>query len=211
MPRHVVLIRGIGAGTHRSMPLREFAGRLSSAGAGDVCSVLSTGNFTVDGGWDAARLRKAAKETVESFGISNEVFVVRADCLAALVAANPFPDCAEARPSEYLAFFAHDPVAEAADLPRPPGAERLAVQDGVLLVDYAGRITESALPPARIERFLGVPLTFRNWNTVRRLAATDGISRSKARARDATPRSTDRGSLQRAGHPRSAGSRPKGP
>jgi uncharacterized protein (DUF1697 family) len=37
-------------------------------------------------------------------------------------------------------------------------------------VDHGSPISLSKLPPARLEKLLGVTTTFRNWNSVRKLA-----------------------------------------
>ena len=90
--------------------------------------------------------------------------------LRRVIAANPFPDAAGDRPAALVVFFGHRPLALSDKLGAHPGPERLAEAAGTLVVDYGERITGSKLPPARIERLLGRPVTFRNWNTVARLA-----------------------------------------
>lgn len=179
MTVHVALIRAIGPATHARMSMKDLAEGCRAAGLAKVSTYIQTGNVIVDTRLSPRRIGGIVDSVLQgfglgqSFGFGNDVVVRRADALAAIVAADPYPDAAATRPDALAVMF----------LPRPPEADRLAAllrHDGPericlvgpdLCIDYPGGVSGSRLLPGAIERRLGMTGTARNWNTVRRLNA----------------------------------------
>ncbi|MCZ0738228.1 DUF1697 domain-containing protein [Phreatobacter sp. AB_2022a] len=173
MTVHVALIRAIGPATHARMSMKDLSEGCRAAGLAKVSTYIQTGNVIVDTRFGAPRIGATVSGVLRRFGLGNDVVVRRADALAALAAADPYPDAAAARPDALVVMFlAEPPEAERlATLLRHGGPERISVIGPDLCIDYAGGITGSKLLPGTIERRLGIVGTARNWNTVRRLAA----------------------------------------
>jgi uncharacterized protein (DUF1697 family) len=56
--------------------------------------------------------------------------------------------------------------------------ERVAPRDGALWIDFPAGVAKTKLTPAVLDRVVGAPMTLRNWNTVRALAAlADEVAR----------------------------------
>lgn len=173
MTVHVALIRAIGPVTHAKMSMKDLSEGCRAAGLVKVSTYIQTGNVIVDTRFAAARIGATVSRVLKGFDIANAVVVRRADALAAIVAADPYPDAAAARPDALaVMFLSQPPEAERfAGLLRHEGPERVSVIGPDLCIDYPNGVTGARLTPAAIERRLGVVGTARNWNTVRRLAA----------------------------------------
>ncbi len=94
--------------------------------------------------------------------------------LQAILAANPFPEAALARPSHVVVLFHRDSVpADPLDaLPELyQGRETLIARGRELYVDYVDGIGESKLPQTMAKLKFPRLATARNWNTVIKLAA----------------------------------------
>jgi len=168
---YIGLIRAIGPMTHAKMPMAALREACVNAGFTDVATVLATGNvlFRAEGG-RAAALRKL-QGVVNGFGLDNAVILRTPAELARIVAGNPFADAAADHPSALVVFFLADPPRDTDWLADHPGPERLSLSGLDLYVDYPGPIATTKLPPAKVEKRLGVTTTFRSWNTVVKLAA----------------------------------------
>jgi uncharacterized protein (DUF1697 family) len=168
------MLRGINLGK-RQLAKAELIAAAESLGYTEVRTLLASGNLVFEAGDAAAetieRDLHAAVDTL--YGLKSEVFVRTLADLEAVIAANPFPDAAEAHPNWLLVTFHHAPfpaalldaVADGYD-----GPERLAAHGRELFVEYPESIGHSKLEP--ITRKLKFPHgTGRNWNTVTKLAA----------------------------------------
>lgn len=168
--RWAVLLRGLNIGGKR-LPMPELKAFLEELGYGEVRTLLASGNAVIssdqtDGAALEARLEAAAAERL---ALRTDWLVRSHDELAAVIAANPFPDAAEARPSWLLVHFHRDLVLaeRVTALPRE-GGERLHAHGRELYVDYATGVGASTLDRSMAKARW--PLnTARNWNTVRKL------------------------------------------
>ena len=169
MTRYVALLRGINVGTAKrvAMPaLRELAGRL---GYTDVATHINSGNLVLTTDRSAATVQRELEQGIEeTCGLHADVVVRTAAELAAVLAANPFPD---GDPSQVtVAFLAGPPAADAADRVRA-----LATEDEPFLfteqevyVHYGHGQADSRLA-AKFAGLLGVSATVRNLRTVTKL------------------------------------------
>ena len=166
MTTYAALLRGINVGTAKrvAMPaLRELA---SGLGYARVRTHLNSGNLVLGTDDGPEEVRRALEHGIEqTFGLHADVVVRTAEQLAAVVAANPFPDGDPSRVT--VAFLA---------APAPAGVEdRLAAQaapDEPFLVAGAevyvhyGHGQAGSRLAARIADVLGVSATVRNLRTV---------------------------------------------
>ncbi|QCI64841.1 DUF1697 domain-containing protein [Phreatobacter stygius] len=167
------LIRAIGPATHAKMSMQDLREGCQAAGLARVATYIQTGNLIIETRKSPATVQAIVERVLRRFDLANLVVLRRPDDLAAIVAANPFPEAAEARPSELcVCFLAATPRPESVTaLAQHQGPERLAFCGDDLCVDYPTGATGSKLLPGVIERRLGTLGTARNWNTVQKLLA----------------------------------------
>jgi uncharacterized protein (DUF1697 family) len=169
----IALLRAIGPATHARMSMQALREGCEAAGLKRVTTYIQTGNVIFESRRSAAAVQAIVAGVVRSFGLTNDVVLRRPDELAAVIAADPFPDAAAVRPSALaVCFLAAPPDANAlARLVRHPGPERVAHIGRDLCIDYPAGISGAKLTPGVVERRLAVVATARNWNTVRKLLA----------------------------------------
>ncbi len=165
------LLQGINAG--RKLPMADFRAFLADRGLVEVRTLLASGNavFAADEDADAlaARLRPAL---AKALGVDTAWFVRSHAELAAIVAANPFPDAARDHPNHLLVHFhAADVPAACLEALRHDGPERLHAIGRELYVDYPDDVGQSKLPQAMARAKFPKEATARNWNTVLKLVA----------------------------------------
>lgn len=181
MSRLAILLRGVNVGGRTKLAMADLRSAIAGAGFEDVQTYLQSGNavLTTPGGLDpdvvAARVRAALAAEV---GLDTGVLARTGAELAAIVAANPYPDLVETPTMLHVAFLSHRPDragAEGID-PSRLGPDRFSLGDRCAYLAYVtspGRsrlaeiVTRAVLPrpPAA-----DVTATTRNWNTVRALA-----------------------------------------
>jgi uncharacterized protein (DUF1697 family) len=173
MAVHLVLLRAIGPATHAKMSMQDLREACRAEGLDAVATYIQTGNLIIGSDLAADAVRTAVERALSRFGLTNRVVVRRPEALAAILDENPFPEAAANRPSDLSVCFLAQPVAaeRLAQLEGHAGPERVRLAGEDLCVDYPDGVTGSKLLPGVIERRLGVPLTFRNWNTVAKLVA----------------------------------------
>jgi uncharacterized protein (DUF1697 family) len=161
MPAYVALIRAIGPVTHALMKMAALRAACEDAGLSDVATVGNTGNivFRSNKGADAAR--RLVQDIVTGFGLgpAQEVFVRTPGDMAAVIAANPFPDAALERPAD-LGVCSFHALPDWTPIRDWPGPEKLAMVGAHLVVDYPSSTASSRL---NIEKLLGARMTQRNW------------------------------------------------
>jgi len=168
--RYAALLGAINAG--RKLPMADLRAFLEEQGFGEVRTLLASGNAVfdadeTDGDALAARLRPALAAATGC----DTLWVLRThDELAAVVAADPFPDAAAARPNLLLVVF------HAAEVPPAcmaafdhDGPERLHAIGRELFIDYVENVGRSKLPTAMRRAKFPREGTARNWNTVVKL------------------------------------------
>jgi len=172
--RWAALLRAINAGV--SLPMADLRAFLSAQGMRDVRTLLASGNAVFDcevedGLALAARLRAAAREVL---GVDTGWFLRSHADLAAIIAANPFPDAAAERPN-HLFVHVHDqpidPEIPARVAAIYDGPERIHVVGRELFADYPQGVGQSGLPDALRKAKVPAEGTARNWNTLRKLLA----------------------------------------
>ncbi|MEV5126849.1 DUF1697 domain-containing protein [Streptomyces decoyicus] len=174
MTRQIALLRGINVGGHNSFPKAKQRELAESLGFEDVSVLLQTGNIVfADPGTPPRETARVLHERIAAdLGLTVPVVVRTRDELAAVVAANPFPQAAAEPKSLHVTFLSAVPAdtsrLDALDLDAfAPDRYRLAGREIYLWCpDGIGR---SKLAAAVSRAPLGVTATARNWNTVTKL------------------------------------------
>jgi uncharacterized protein (DUF1697 family) len=164
MNRYVALLRAVNVGGTGKLPMAELKAMGDACGFANARTYIATGNLLFESPLDEAAIKAMLDERLHAYaGKPVEVFVRTGTELAAIVAADPFPD---AHGSRLMVFFHDDIVTEELIAAcRDIYGERLAVNARELYVDYGEGIRFTKLKiPGKTER------TGRNMNTVRKLA-----------------------------------------
>lgn len=168
---YVALLRSVNVAGHGTVKMVDLAGVFRGLGYDDVSTYIQSGNviFTTDGGVAAADLERAIRA---GLGMDVTVMVRTAAALARVVRANPF---AHSDPSTlHVGFMAGAPPVAAGDLDLERFLPEAVVIDGADLYLHLPNGMGRAKLPVSLGRQLAVPVTFRNWNTVAKLAELAG-------------------------------------
>jgi uncharacterized protein (DUF1697 family) len=186
VPTHVALLRGINLGPHKRVAMPALRAVVTALGHTDVATYIASGNvlFTGRGGTGAEGpdaptgplADELAAAVAAELGVTCRVVVLTCAELAAVVAANPYPD--EPDPKRVHVFFQLDEpgpdagayVAAAQDRAAAKGgrdeaalvgrALYLHTPDGFGRSELAAELTRARSPVAG---------TARNWATVTKL------------------------------------------
>lgn len=164
------LLKGVNVGGNRKLPMAALRTFLTGLGLTEVETLLASGNAVFAG--EPPDERALAEAARQALGLDTEWFLRSHAELAAVVAGNPFPEAAAARPQHLLVSFHREPFpAGLLGELRHDGPEKLTAIGRELFIDFPDGIGRSTLHPAMARaRFLQVA-TGRNWNTVTKLAA----------------------------------------
>jgi uncharacterized protein (DUF1697 family) len=175
---HVALLRAINVGGRSSLAMADLRAVAEGLDFTNVKTLLQSGNLVFESkGKKAAALESALEAALKKRGMETDFMIRRADELAAVIAANPFPKEAKSDPGHLVVMFLKDaPGAKAivALQAAVKGREVIRHQGRELYIVYPDGIGRSKLTNAFIESRLGTRGTGRNWNTVTKLAALAG-------------------------------------
>ncbi|WP_156390816.1 MULTISPECIES: DUF1697 domain-containing protein [unclassified Caulobacter] len=184
MSPHIALLRAVNVGGRKVLK-DDLLGLAKDLGFDDAKTLLASGNLVLWGKGgphksdaDADIERRLEDGLEKRMGLRTD-FMVRSPAeLKAIIAANPFPDLVEARPSHLVVNFLKHPI-PAADVEvlraAITGRERVEGGGKELYVDFIDGIGESMLDRDWKKTKKAPVGTARNWNTVMKLAAMAGI------------------------------------
>lgn len=168
----ILLLRGINVGGRNTLPMRELVRDLQSLDLENVRTYIQSGNVVFESsGKVSPTLEAEIAATIEDrHGFRPQVLLLEIDQLEKAIESNPFPE-AEAEPKTlHLFFLASAP--EDADLEALAEAgsptERFHLTNRVFYLHAPDGIGRSRLA-SNAEKYLGVPVTARNWRTVQKL------------------------------------------
>jgi uncharacterized protein (DUF1697 family) len=162
MGMHVALLRGINVGGGRKVPMAELRAVAQGLGLKRVRTLIASGNLVFDGERSEAELEAAVQS---HFGFPVDIMVRTAAQWSAYVAANPFPQEAEAAPKFLLLFAGKQGAGEATTAflaARTVPGEKFAAQGDAVWIhfgDGSGRSKLGSGPKPGL-------WTGRNWRTV---------------------------------------------
>lgn len=171
--KRAALLRAVNVGG-RQVKMAELRELLAER-FGAVRTLLASGNVVLEAEGEAADLETQLEDVFAArFGFESEFLVRDAAELDAVIAADPFPDARQERPSRLLVTFYRDPPP--AELARRLAAEHVGPERTVLIgrelyTDFPEGIGVSTID--RTMKRLKWPgvATARNWNTVLKLRA----------------------------------------
>lgn len=174
MNTYIALFRGINVGGNNKLPMKELVAVLEELGLKNLRTYIQSGNVVFSGKAEdkiklAARMSAAIKK---SHGFAPRVLLLDAAKLEKAIKANPFPE-GEAEGNtlhfNFLESVPPEPDLAAMEKTRAP-SERCELIGDVFYLHAPEGIGRSKLA-LNMERLLGVPMTGRNWNTVKKLQA----------------------------------------
>ena len=171
MKRVAGLLRAVNVGG-RKVLMADLKRVTVEAGFDAPQTLLASGNVLFGSKLSAAKTAETLEAAIlKELGVPTDVMVRDHDELAAVIAANPFPDVAKAQPNWLLAMFlTGEPQGELSSLENVCAAgEELRLGPGCLYIWFPNGVGTSKLSNAVIERRLKVRGTGRNWNTVGKL------------------------------------------
>ena len=162
--RYVALLRAVKVGGTGKLPMADLRRICAECGFGRVGTYIASGNVLLDSDRDAAGVKATLEAALADAGLRTTVFVRTGPELAAVLAADPFPDEAGNR---VLVTFLDQPTTPATlDGVRHRAGERIALGPREIHVGYGEGMAASKLHiPAAAAG------TARNRNTVAKLAA----------------------------------------
>ena len=172
MKTYIALFRGINVGGKHILPMKELVAELEGLGLQDIKTYIQSGNVIFRSKvTDTAQLcGKISAAVKKGHGFEPQVLLLDSAALDKAIRGNPYPE-AEVAPNtlhlNFLAAIPPKPDLNALEKIRAENERYYLAQD-VLYLHAPDGIGRSKLA-AGMERLLGVPLTSRNWNTVRKL------------------------------------------
>lgn len=173
MKAYVALLHSIVLAGGRRVVMDDLKAMAEALGYRAPRTLVATGNLLFESPEKPlAELEAELEGTFEkTFGRHVDIILRSAEDWSRLAAGNPFLAESERDPASVHVRVMRSPL-EADMREKLLGhcsrGERVAIVDGDLWVDFAGRASESKLLGALTTKRLGIG-TVRNWNTVRRL------------------------------------------
>ena len=165
MTAYVALLRAVNVAGTGKLPMAELRAMAESLGLTNVRTYIASGNLLFESALSERAVKAALETRIGAYaGKSVPIFVRTAAELAAVRAADPFPD---AHGSRHMVYFLDDaPAQDTQQSARDQAGERIALGLREIYVDYGDgiRFTKLKLAATKIS-------TARNMNTVVKLVA----------------------------------------
>lgn len=171
MKTYLALFRGINVGGNNKLPMKELVAVLEELGLKNVRTYIQSGNVVFDGkGEPTALATKMGAAIKKSRGFEPKVLVLDAARLEQAIKANPFPEGEAEGNTLHFNFLEIAPTKpDLAGIEKIKAAsERYKLVGDVFYLHAPEGIGRSKLALS-MEKLLGVPMTGRNWNTVKKL------------------------------------------
>jgi uncharacterized protein (DUF1697 family) len=169
----IALLPAVNVGGTGKVSMSDLRAACEQAGLRRVSSYIASGNLVFETDQSAADVNRLIADLLrDRFGLARNRPLLRTpDVLTQVIARNPFADAADVRPNSLMvAFLDGTPDPAAGDvLAGYAGPERLHLDGSHLYIDYPQGVGRSKLTPAFLGKALSVPMTARNWNTIRKL------------------------------------------
>ncbi len=164
LSRYAALLRAVNVSGTGQLPMAELRDMGEACGLANVRTYIASGNLLFESDLDETAIKAMLEAKLAAYaGKPVEVFVRTQSELAAIVAANPFPDAHGSRHMVY--FYDAPPAPDLIELLRDWQDERAALGTRELHVDYGDGIRFTKLKiPGKLDR------TGRNMNSVKKLA-----------------------------------------
>jgi uncharacterized protein (DUF1697 family) len=177
MTRMVALLRGINLGPRNRISMANLRELLQDAGYDDVRTHLQSGNVVLGARQTTDKLARAIEKALaERFGLDIDVVVRTATEMAAVVDGDPLGEVASDPSRHFVVFLSDDPdpAALGAIAEEDLGREQVIPRGREIHVWCPDGMRNSPAMKAVNRRPLAPVSTFRNWNTVTKLAEMAG-------------------------------------
>lgn len=171
MPVFVSMLRGVNLGPHNRIKMDALRALYEFLKLEDPRTYVQSGNvvFRTKEKHAAQLATKIQKAIEEKFGCRTDVILRTPEELRKAIAATPFPASRKLEPGKILVtFLAAEPGREA--LPALDGfkkyPEEVHLKGRELYIYFPNGAGRSKLPWSQVQKFLKVPGTARNWNSV---------------------------------------------
>lgn len=166
---HIILFRGVGGATQ--LPVGPLRAALTDAGFENCATYINSGNAVLRSPWSRDRTRKEISAIcAREFQFSKAIFIPTLDEWRALIAANPFEVNEGKGNLVHSAWFDEPPspasIARLEEL--AINGDRFAVIGNAAYLSTPNGFSKSKLAE-RFDKWIGVPNSARNWNTVLKL------------------------------------------
>lgn len=171
MNTYITLIRGINVGGKHSIRMKDLVILLEGLGAKQIKTYIQSGNVilqsTEDPSWLSEQISLAIQQRL---GFAPHVLVLTLAEFEIAMQNNPFPEAETIPNSLHLGFLARTPEhPNLEELDRLKcESEQYQLTDKVFYLYAPEGVGRSKLA-ASSEKLLGVPMTDRNWKTVRKI------------------------------------------
>lgn len=169
----IALLRGINVGGRNQIRMPELRSLCADLGWESVQSYIQSGNLLFQAVAPTPDLETALEQAIaHRFGLSIPVIMRTAVAWSAYVDSNPFPQASQREANlVMLALSKTPPAADAVDRLRERASdeERITQSGDALWIHYGAGAGKSKLAPSLLDRFVGSPVTTRNWRTVLKL------------------------------------------
>lgn len=178
MPKYVAFLRAINVGGH-VVKMDHLRSLFELMGCSNVETFIASGNVIFD---SKSKNTKALENKIERelrAGLGYEVatFIRSVSDLAVVARYQAFPDLDADGNTLYIGFVADTPGTEALQrvLSLTTAVDAFQVSGREVYWLYRRGLGESTVSAAKLEKMLGMPMTLRNSNTVKRIAAKYSI------------------------------------
>jgi uncharacterized protein (DUF1697 family) len=173
MPRHIAFLRAINVGGH-VVPMEALRRHFERLGHSEVETFIASGNVVfASGSKNTGALERAIEAHLEKvLGYAVATFIRSPSQLAAIGGYRAFPREA-AGTSLHVGFLSARPAADAVRALESlrTGTDDFRVREREVYWRIHGGFSDSKFSGAKLEKLLDVQATFRNLNTVTKLAA----------------------------------------
>jgi uncharacterized protein (DUF1697 family) len=170
MTPYIALFRGINVGGNNILPMKDLVGMLEGMGCENVKTYIQSGNvvFWTNKEYAHTIATEIRAKILERYGFEPKVFLLELSELQEAIDNNPF----NTEEGKALHFFFLESYPKHPDLERlmavKSTSEEFTLHKKVFYLYAPDGVGRSKLA-AKVEQCMGVPVTARNWNTVRKL------------------------------------------
>jgi uncharacterized protein (DUF1697 family) len=168
----IALFRGINVGGKNILPMRELKSLLENLGLRNVKTYIQSGNvvFQIKQGKSNKIVEKIRLQILKNYNFKPKVLLLDLADLHYAIDNNPF----ETKDGKALHFFFLASHPESPDLERlfaiKSDSEEFKLIRNIFYLYAPDGIGRSKLA-AKVEQYLGVPVTARNWNTISKFSS----------------------------------------
>ena len=163
MHHYIALLRAVNVGGTGKLPMSDLKAMCELAQFGAVHTYIASGNVVFTSDQSAAQVKAALEKLLAAYaGKPVGVMIRSAAEMAAVLAANPFPDAAPNR--TMTIFLDQAPPADTVDTAKGLKSEQIALGNREIYVHYGDGMGDSQLKLAAAQHG-----TARNMNTITKL------------------------------------------